>query len=284
MSTSLRLKSILSCCMAGLCLIGMTAEATPLVLRFATYASERPSEEFKKMEPFRLHLEQALTERGIPVTIRMRIFPTYEDAVDAVADGETDFARLGPANYTIARKQNPGIKMLAMESRNGEKSFNGVILVAKDSPIQTLSDLRGKRFAFGEANSTSGRYLAQEALMQAGITGRDLAEYSFVGRHDKVALAVAAGDYDAGACNDTTLEKYAQAKGLRKLVSFSSPTHAWVARAGLNRRLVEELKKALFAMKGKELEYIGRDGFLPAGDRDYDSLRRSMRKAKAFDD
>lgn len=284
MSSSSRLKSLLACCIAWLCLGGMAAAADPLVLRFATYASERPSEEFKKMEPFRRYLEQALTERGIPVVIKMRIFPAYEDAVDAVVNGETDFARLGPVNYVIAKKQNPRIQMLAMESRNGEKSFNGVILVARDSPIQSLSDLRGKRFAFGEANSTSGRYLAQEALMQAGITGRDLAEYSFVGRHDKVALAVAAGDYDAGASNDTTLEKYAQAKGLRKLSGFASPTHAWVARTGLNKRLVRELKSAMFAMKGKDLEYIGRDGFLPARDSEFDDLRRSMRQVKAFDD
>lgn len=262
----------------------MSAHAEPLVLRFATYASERPSEELKKMEPFQRYLEQALTEQGTPTLIKMRIFPTYEDAVEAVANGDADFARLGPVNYVIAKKQNPGIQMLAMESRNGGKFFNGVILVAKDSPIQTLSDLNGKRFAFGEPNSTSGRYLAQEALMQGGITGRDLAEYNFVGRHDKVALAVAAGDYDAGASNDTTLEKYAQTKGLRKLAAFPSPTHAWVARAGFNKRLIGQLKKAMFNMKGDALKYIGRDGFLPASDHDYDDLRSSMRKVKAFDD
>lgn len=271
--------------MAGLlfaCSIPVQAE--PLVLRFATYASERPSEEFKKMEPFQHYLEQALADQGVPVVIKMRIFPTYEDAVEAVVNGDTDFARLGPVNYVIAKKQNPNIQMLAMESRNREKFFNGVILVAKDSPIKTLSDLKGKRFAFGEPNSTSGRYLAQEALMHAGVTGRDLADYNFVGRHDKVALAVSVGDYDAGACNDTTLEKYGESKGLRQLASFASPTHAWVARVGLNKRLIGHLKKAMLNMKGESLKYIGRDGFMPASDHDYDNLRNSMRKAKAFDD
>jgi len=43
------------------------------------------------------------------------------------------------------------------------------------------------------------------------------------------------------------------------------------------------MKNALFEMKGPALAYIGRDGFLPARDADYDSLRSSMRKAKAFD-
>lgn len=278
-------KSLLACFTSLLCLLGsMAAVAGPPVLRFATYASERPSEELKKMEPFHLYLEQALAKQKMPVNIKMRIFPTYEEAVEAVVNGETDIARLGPASYVIAKKRNPDIQLLAMESKRGEKSFNGVILVASNSPIQTLSDLRGKRFAFGETNSTTGRYLAQEALIQAGITGRDLAEYDFIGRHDKVAFAVAAGNYDAGAANENVLEKYGQAKGLRKLASFASPTHAWVARAGLEARVVERLQKVLFEMKGDALEYISRDGFLPAMDADYDSLRSSMRKARAFDD
>ena len=279
----LLLKSLRLCC--ALCLLGcMTAHAEPLVLRFATYASERPSEELKKMEPLRLHLEKALTRQGMPVIIKMRIFPTYAEALEAVVNGKTDIARLGPVNYVIAKEQNPHIQLLAMESNHGEKSFNGVILVAADSPIRTLSDLRGKRFAFGDTNSTTGHYLAQEALMQAGITGRDLAEQNYIGRHDKVAFAVAAGDYDAGAVNETTLEKYGQEKGLRMLASFASPTHAWVARVGLEARVVMQLQKALFEMKGPALEYIGRDGFLPANDADYNSLRNSIRKAKTFED
>ncbi len=253
-------------------------------LRFATYASERPSEELKKMAPFHSYLEQALTSQGTPTTLAMRIFPTYEDAVDAIASGETDIARLGPANYVIAKKQNPKIQLLAMESSHGRKSFNGVIIIPAYSDIFTLSDLKGKRFAFGEANSTTGRYLAQKTLMQAGISGRDLAEYDYVGRHDKVAFAVSAGTYDAGAVNENTLEKYGSTKNLRKLASFPSPTHAWVARAGLDASIIEKVKKALFEMKGSALIYIGRDGFLPASDSDYDDLRNSMSQIKSFGD
>ncbi|MFA6970336.1 MAG: PhnD/SsuA/transferrin family substrate-binding protein [Gallionella sp.] len=270
------------CC--ALCLLGsMEAGAEQLVLHFATYASELPSEELKKMEPFHLYLEQALAKQGIQMEIKMRIFPTYDEAVDAVVRGETDFARLGPVNYIIAKEQNPHIQLLAVESNHGEKSFNGVIVVAADSPIQTLSALRGKRIAFGETNSTTGHYLAEEALMQAGITGRDLAEHNYLGRHDKVAFAVAAGNYDAGAVNETTLEKYSKIKYLRSIFSYTSPTHAWVSRVGLEASLFKHLQRALLEMKGPALAYIGRDGFLQAVDADYDSLRSSIRKAKTFE-
>lgn len=266
-----------------LCLHSLTTQAEPLELRFATYASERPSEELKKMEPFCLYLEQELAKQGMPIKVKMRIYPKYEQATEAVENGETDFARLGPVSYVLTKKQNPNIQLLAMESNHGEKAIKGVIMVATDSPIRNMSDLKGKRFAFGEENSTTGRYLAQEALMQAGIMGRDLAKYEYVGRHDKVAFAVAAGDFDAGAVNETVLEKYAQAKGLHKLIAYSSPSHAWVARAGLDARVVEQLQKALFGMKGDILKYIGRDGFLPTKDSDFDKLRNTMNKVKDFD-
>lgn len=268
-----------------LCLYSLTTQAAePLELRFATYASERPSEELKKMEPFCLYIEQKLAKQGMQVKVKMRIHPKYEQAVEAVENGTADFARLGPVNYVITKNKKPNTQLLAMESSQGEKFFKGVILVATNSPIRRLADLKGKRFAFGEENSTSGRYLAQDALMQAGITGRDLAKYEYIGRHDKVAFAVAAGDFDAGAANETTLQKYGQEKGLRMLMSFSAPTHAWVARAGLDARVVEQLQKALLGMKGDILKYIGRDGFLPAKDTDYDPLRRIMDKINSFDD
>ncbi|MFY9261886.1 MAG: PhnD/SsuA/transferrin family substrate-binding protein [Gallionella sp.] len=267
-----------------LCLQSLSVQAAePLVLNFATYASERPSEELKKMEPFCLYLEQKLARQGIPVKVKMRIYPQYEQATDAVENGEADFARLGPVSYIITKNKKPNIQLLAMESNQGGKFIQGVILVAINSPIRSMFDLKGTRFAFGEENSTTGRYLAQEALMQAGITGRHLAKYEYIGRHDKVAFAVAAGSYDAGAVNETVLEKYAYSKGLRKLISYSSPSHAWVGRAGLDARVVGALQKALFGMKGSVLKYIGRDGFLPAQDADYDSLRNTMNKVKSFE-
>lgn len=269
------------------CLLGLHSQmvgAEPLVLNFATYASERPSEELKKMEPFCKYLEQAMAQQGVSVQIKLRIFARYEQAMDAVARGVSDFARLGPVSYVITKQQNPNIQLLAMESQHGTKFFNGVILVASNSPIQRLSDLKGKRFAFGEVNSTTGRYLAQEALMQAGITSRSLAYYEFVGRHDKVAFAVAAGNYDAGAVNESTLGKHGLSKGLRTLATFRSPTHAWVARAGLKVGVDGSLRKALLGMKGEALSYIGRDGFLPAQDADFEGLRGSMLNVIGFDD
>ena len=85
-----------------------------------------------------------------------------------------------------------------MEDKKGERRFSGVIVVGADSSIKRLADLAGKRFAFGDENSTIGRYLAQAELVKAGIRARDLAHYEYLGRHDLVAKAVSLGDFRAG--------------------------------------------------------------------------------------
>lgn len=254
------------------------------ILRFATYATERPSEELRKMEPFQKDVELGLRRRGVVARIDMRIFPTYSEANTALVAGEVDFVRFGPASYVVAKQRNPDLILLAMEGHEGKKHFSGVIIVREDSPIRTLADLRGKKIAFGDPTSTTGRYLSQGELIKAGVLAKDLAAYDYLGRHDKVVFAVASGAYDAGATNEGTFDKYAREKGLRELVRFPCPTQAWIARSGLDAKTVNALRETLLAMKGPGLGYIDRNGFQAASDSDYDVLRKAFKVAPSFTD
>lgn len=256
---------------------------TAQVLRFGSYASERPSEELRKLEPFKKYLEASLKKQGLPVRVEVSIFPTYDEGIDALTNGDIDFSRLGPVSYVLAKRKNPALTLLAAESHEGDKQFPAVMIVAGDSSIRSIADLRGKRFAFGDPSSTSGRYLPQAELAKAGMAAKDLASYEYLGRHDKVVFAVASGRFDAGATNINTFMKYADAKNLRELVRYPSPTHAWAARDKLDPALVTALRKALFDMTDPRLrELIDRNGFLPATDADYDELRRVMKFASKF--
>lgn len=260
-----------------------SASVAAQVLRFGSYASERPSEELRKLEPFKNYLEASLKKQCLPVRVELMIFPTYDEGVDALANGDIDFSRLGPVSYVLAKRKNPALTLLVAESHEGDRNFPAVIVVGKDSPIARVADLRGKRFAFGDPGSTSGRYLPQAELAKAGITAESLASYEYLGRHDKVVFAVASGRFDAGATNINTFMKYADAKNLRELVRYPSPTHAWAARDKLDPALATALRKALLEMTDPRLkELIDRNGFLPATDADYDELRRVMRFARKF--
>jgi phosphonate transport system substrate-binding protein len=255
------------------------------VLTFGVYAHVRSTEIHKKFSPIRDYLQKALAERGIHKRVRLKIYTTYPQAIAALAGGEVDFTRYGPVSYILAKRKNRDIRLLAMESNAGTKTFNGVIAVPVTSPVRSLEDLHGRRIAFGDRSSTTGRYLSQAALATAGMTAADFAAVSYLGRHDKVAFAVASGNYDAGALNENTFNKYKQQKGLRAILSFSCVTKPWVARAGLDDTIYAALQQILLEIDDPEvLKPLSRDGLLPADDSDYDIVRDAMRLSRQFDE
>ncbi len=248
------------------------------------YAYLQSTEVLAKLAPFQEHLKRSLAAKGFRVEVELRIFPTYGEGIDALVEGTVDFSRLGPVSYVLSKERKPDIRLLAMESNEGSKRFNGVISVRKDSPIRSVEDLRGKTVAFGDRRSTTGRFLSQAALVRAGIRAPDLAGYAYLGRHDKVVFAVGAGNYDAGASNENSFHKYAEQKGLRKLMEFPCVTKPWVARAGLDPALFDALRESLLELSDPRiLGPISRSGFLPAEDADYDLIREAMEEARAFD-
>jgi len=212
----------------------------------------------------------------------MEIFRTYEEGIDAIAKGSVDFVRFGPASYITAQNRNQNIELLAMEvDEDRGKWFDGVIVVRKDSKIQTLSDLHGCKFAFGDKNSTIGRYLVQDILAKAGIYAHHLKKYAYLGSHDAVAEAVIEGKFDAGAVKESTYERYK--KDLRKIAIFSNVTKPWIARAGLSRTVCASLQRVLLNIQDpNSLKPIKVGGFAEPDDEAYDYVRDRMEWSKAF--
>ncbi len=153
------LVSIILLSLAAALPVNVNADVT---LTFGIYTSDKPSTMVKKFRPILNVLQADLSERlGEPANIRMQVAKSYEKGVEDLVEGRVDFSRFGPASYVMAKKENPDIRLVAMESNKGEKTFNGVICVAKNSAIQTVEVLKAKRVAFGNKRSTIVRYLSQ---------------------------------------------------------------------------------------------------------------------------
>lgn len=218
------------------------------------------------------------------VSIKLSIAKSYEQGILALSKGEIDFARLGPASFIKALEQNPNISLLVMETKKGQKRFKGVICVQKDSPINNIPELKGKRFAFGNKHSTIGRYLSQKYLLNHGIKAHDLAAHDYLGRHDKVGYAVAKGQFDAGALKESTFKKLVQ-KGqpLRVIASFDNVTKPWVARAGLDQKTQDALQSALLSIKDKKiLQALKKDGFAATSIEDYQIIKHAIKTNEEF--
>ncbi|MBY6140391.1 PhnD/SsuA/transferrin family substrate-binding protein [Leisingera daeponensis] len=254
-------------------------------LVFGTYAADKPTATVKQYQPFLSFLAGRMSEElGEPVSIRLKIAKEYEEGIRQLASGEVDFARFGPASYVHVMKENPGIRIIAMESKNGQKRFKGVIVVHADSTVQSVADLAGLSFAFGDELSTIGRYLSQEYLLDSGISSADLMEFAYLGRHDLVGEAVGAGKYTAGALKESTYKKLV-AKGvpIRVLASFDNVTKPWLASSEMPDDVLEAMRKVMLSSENEEIvRRISKNGFLLGDDQDYDIIRRAMERSLAF--
>ncbi len=254
-------------------------------LNFGVYSSNKPSAMVKVYRPILKELEASMSAKlGRDVDIRMQIAKDYDQGISHLINGRVDFSKFGPASYIEAKRMNKDISILSVENVKNSKVFYGIIAVRKDSPIQSIGELRGKSFAFGDEGSTIGRFLSQLELEQAGIRAGDLSRYDYLGRHDKVGTAVGAGSFDAGALNEKTFVKLVDAgENIRELVRFPNVTKPWIARSGLEPDVLEALRESLLQVKSKKtLATLKIDGFLEGNDDDYKVIRKAMENNQAF--
>ncbi len=265
---------------AVLLLVGISVNAADI--KFGIYTSDKPSAMYKKFKPVIKYLEKELKKNGLEHKIGLKIYPSYEKAINGLAKGEFHFARFGPASYILAKEKNKNIKLLAMEINKGKKRFKGVFIVKNDSNIATLGDLKGKNFAFGSSKSTIGRYLSQAELLKNGISSNELNIFEYLGRHDKVALAVVNGSYDAGVVKEKTYASYKE-RGLKSIYKFDNVTKPWVVKEGISLELYTALQSSLLNLKDKKILKIFKgDGFVKTDDKEYNFVREGMNLSKRF--
>jgi len=267
--------------------IGNAEVSAQIKLNFGVYTSDKPTIMVRKFRPMLNELESILSNNlHEQVTIKMHIAKNYKRGLSNITQGKVDFTRLGPATYVQAKIENPAIHILAMESEKGKKEFNGVICVRNKSAIKNIRDIKGKRFAFGNQQSTIGRYLVQQFLYRAGLKISDLRRHVYFNRHDQVAYAVASGDFDAGALKESTYKRLVK-KGLpiNKLITFKNITKPWVARANLPLKQLQALQKSLLSFHAiTKISHYKKNPFLESSDSDYSTTRQSILESKLFFD
>lgn len=230
----------------------------------------------RRFEPLAAYLSLQL---GREVQVRVGI--DYLDHIQAIGEDRLDLAYLGPASYVEVTRIYGTKPILARVEADGKPSFYGYVVVLRDSPLERLADLRGKRFAFGDPDSTMGTLVPRWLLLEAGVDTSDLAFYSHVTGHKNVALAVLAGAVEAGAVKEEIFDLY-QPRGLRSLArSPAISEHLFVTRANLDADVVTLLRQHLLGLREAGLvERVlapiksNATALVPADDSDYDNLRR----------
>lgn len=219
---------------------------------------------------------------GKPVVIR--ISKDYQEHIDLIGNNKADIAYMGPASYVKMVRIYGKKPMLARQDINGKPTFMGAIIIPKDSPLNSLKGLKGKRFAFGDPNSTMGHLVPRYMIWEAGVDVKDFAGYSFIDNHHNVVLGVLADRFDAGAVKDDVFYEY-EKRGL-KVLTWTPPIseHVFVTSSSFSEKTAKTLRNALLQLNtDKEGLAIMRrihknmTGMSPASDKDYDNLRTILR-------
>lgn len=216
--------------------------------------------------------------------VTIRISRDYQEHIDIIGNNKADIAYMGPASYVKLVEIYGRKPILARQDINGKPTFMGAIIIAKDSLIKSLGDLRGKHFAFGDPNSTMGHLVPRYMLWKAGVDIKDFAGYSFIDNHHNVVLGVLAGRFDAGAVKDDVFYEY-EKRGLR-ILTWTPPIseHVFVTSSSFPKKTAKTLRDALFQLKNDKegiaiMKRIHKNmtGMSPASDKDYDNLRAILK-------
>jgi phosphonate transport system substrate-binding protein len=186
--------------------------------------------------------------RRIGQPIEIRVGESYESHLNAIIKGQLDLAYIGPALLVQLKDQSVALHMLAKLQVNGRSTFSGKIFTREGSDIKNLQDLKGRHFAFGSASSTMSYLVPRQMLFEAGIDVNDFASYHFYNSHDNVALAVLAGDADAGAVKEAVYDKYLD-KGLAAIATTPEISeHLFVAPAATEPDKVRQIQQQLLSL------------------------------------
>lgn len=226
-------------------------------------------------------------EKTLGQPVKFEIGKDYADAIAKFQSGHYDFGLLGPSPYVVATQTSPSgkdnFKLIGTLETDGKPYYSAVIVAAVGNDgIQSLANLKGKRFAFGSRLSTLACYLPADMLIQAGVMD-ELAGFEFIDKHDAVANAVSLGHFDAGGMQESLYNKVADKV---KLVQQSEPVWDFMilAHKDMDPSLFERIKAATLELKDPAvLEKIKPKvtGFVATDDSNYDNLREIMKRVDA---
>ncbi|AHN74564.1 ABC transporter substrate-binding protein [Pandoraea pnomenusa] len=182
------------------------------------------------------------------------------------------------------------MKLLAIPQYKGRPLYQSYLIVPKSQQdISSITELRGKVFAYSDPQSNSGYLVPRTELIRNSLDPRSFFSRTFFTfAHRKVAEAVSTGLASAGEIDGYVFDTMAKqlpdsVSGVR--VAWKSPAYGFpplVARKGLSMETFARIQLALLAMPesadGRELlEHLNLDRFVIGDDRLFDSIRSLVR-------
>lgn len=213
-------------------------------------------------------------EKALGVKVTEFLASDYNATIEAMRTGKADIANFGPLSYTqaVARAKAECLVAPAPEGKKENMGYYSYIVTqANNDKINSIADLKDKKFAFVDANSTSGNLVPSfqilEAVKDLNLTFEDLhtngkffTAVSFSGAHQNGLQAVIKGDIDAAPVASDIYDreiKEGRADASKVKIIFKSPKIAG-SPIGIRGDLPAEFKQKVkeFYLNYDNAEYF----------------------------
>lgn len=258
------------------------AEKTPL--RVGLIPNIAPEDQKAKYEPLRIYLEKKLNR-----PVQLFVASNYAGVVQAMVSGKLDLAYFGGLTYAQALKQvevEPIVTEIDRET--GTEKYYSLIIAGADSGVNSLADLKGKSFAFGDPSSTSGSLYPRKMLLEAGYDwSRDFApikQVVYTGGHDATAKAVENGSVAAGGIEGRVLARLEKdgkvdASKIKVIDKRLVQGYPWCVSGKLDPTLKEQVRQAFLDIGDPALlDLLRASKYVPVSANDYAEIRSDAEK------
>ena len=239
----------------------------PSTLVFTYTPVEDPAVYKDAFADFQAYLEKATGKKVLYYTVQ-----STAAEVEAMRSGRLHIAGFstGPTGFAV---NLAGYVPIAV--KGNEDSFQGynlIVVTKKESDIQTLDDIKGKKVAHTSASSNSGNLAPRAIFPQHGIVPDKDYTVVYSGKHDQSILGVAHGDYDAAPVASDVFNRMAEAGRINVddfRIVFTSPkfpTSSFGYAHNLHPELVKKIVDAFHSYRftpAMQETFGGADRFFP---------------------
>lgn len=158
---------------------------------FAIHPLHNPVRLFEIYQPVIDYLN-----RSIPgTTFRLEASRNYEEFEKKLYTRQLDFALPNP--YQTLKSLDRGYRVIA--KMGDDAKFTGVILIRRDSGIQKLADLKGKKVSYPARTALAATLMPQYYFQTHGLDVNHDIENLYVGSQESSIMNVYLGNVAAGA-------------------------------------------------------------------------------------
>jgi len=225
-------------------------------------------------------LRYASERSGVPLLLK--VAPTGPEHTAMVRRGELQF--LYSNHNFIKENEKAGYRVFGRPKGDAQ---SGEIVVLKDSPIQSLSELAGKEVVFPHTAAFLGYHLPMDALLRKNIQVKPL----FAGNQEGAMGQLKAGRTVAAGVNAEVMHAFAEREHVAYRVLWASEKYlnlALSAHPSVPAETVKAVRTALLQMADdpEGAKVLASSGevvqapplvFVPAKDSDFDNMRRFYR-------